>query len=161
MSPVAATHCPAYPLPMTAQDPIAALQRRIDTLWAQTGHPAGSRIATQPDGMATPFVIWDGTTYTIAIDERGQEIARYAPLSQDQATDWFLTGMATAQAQKDELTTRQGQGYSRWNWMYPAVDLLQSIAPHAAAALRDHDTGFLTRHPLTAEERRFARHPLP
>lgn len=93
--------------------------------------------------------------------ERGREEALTGWLALPEAAFWVLASRAASVAQVEELREREGSGYSRWNWMAPAIALMDRISPeHGVAMAREYDE-VLAYAPLNDEERQAARWPLP
>ncbi|MEO9336589.1 hypothetical protein ABFT80_04015 [Mesorhizobium sp. SB112] len=155
-------------------DPIEELQALIERLWARTGLGNCVQIARsrQDDGSAHVEVVVD--RYDLVITERGNDLDRIAGLSVSDAARWFLMGMAERHAQKAELQNRvapedaspllsgiDDDGYSRWNWMAPAIETMSRISPQLGDWMIQEYEVVLRRAPLADYERRNARYPLP
>lgn len=150
--------------PPTIPEPIAALQAEVDRLWARTR--LGRAVTLLWDGTReddAPFVEHDGEggRFRVVQWERGRERPDTGWLSLDEAAAWALEGMAAGRAQAAELMVRGTGGYSRLNWMVPAVAIMARVSPAHGAALARRYAAVLASHPLNDEERRAARFPLP
>ena len=78
-----------------------------------------------------------------------------------EAALWVLAERAARVAQAEELRERGTRASSRWNWMAPAIAIMDRISPeHEAAMTKKHDE-VLAHAPLDDEERCAARWPLP
>ncbi|WP_160116721.1 hypothetical protein [Pseudovibrio ascidiaceicola] len=110
----------------------------------------------------------------IVVTERGYELSRLSGLTETEAVRELLLDLATSNAQKLELKNRklpespgvtseglQDDGYSRWNWMAPAITTMQQMSPELGEyALSDY-TSVLKRYPLENYEKTNARYSLP
>ena len=153
---------------------IADLQAEIDQLWARTALGDAVRVQTGPQGDGSPHVEAGLGGFDIVTEERGLELDRQSGLTLAEAAHWYLEGMATGHAQAAELRDRttpttpgeiapsvMDDGYSRWNWMAPAIEIMGRISAAHGDKIRACFREVLTRHPLAEYERRNARWPLP
>lgn len=155
------------------RDLIDELQGRIETLWAKTdlGSAVTVRRERQDDGSShVEFV--DGH-YDIVATERGSETERTAGLSLSDAARWYVFDMAVGHALAAEVKNRRvpknpspmhhgltDDGYSRWNWMAPAIETMGRISPEHAAWARAYYVTTLRDAPLKDYEKRNAQWPL-
>ncbi|NWJ26071.1 hypothetical protein [Rhizobium sp. RM] len=152
---------------------IDTLQSTIDTAWEKTGLGAAVRVRTTRQDDGSPHVEIRRGLYEIVVTERGQETQRMSGLSLPDAARWFLSGMAFGHACASELKDRRApenappldyglkdDGYSRWNWMAPAIATMHRISPEMGAFMEQHYAEVLRHAPLNASEKRNARYPL-
>ena len=138
-----------------------ALQSEVDALWARTARgPAGRLLSVRSRQEAHWYVETSGDLVRFVQWERGCDEPLTEWLAVPKAALWVLAGWAARVAQGEELRER-GMGYSRWNWMAPAIALMESISPEHGAAMATTYREVLARAPLSDEERRVARWPLP
>ncbi len=141
-------------------DVLADLQAQVDALWARTGcGPAGRLLSSATRQDTCWYVDQSGQQVRFVQWERGREEPQTGWLAIPDAVYWVLAGMAEARAQREELRDRGGEGYSRWNWMAPAVALMARISPDHGARLARAYAEVLTSYPLSEEEQRATRHP--
>lgn len=153
------------------KDAVQELRYLTERLWAKTELGACIRIAQDPQDYGYPHVeVASGGYYNIVITERGQEIDRFNLLSAMEAARWFVFEMASEYARSEELRHRkppesapflpnglQDDGYSRWNWMAPTVEIMQRISPEFGAwAKNKYNLVQLEEHEI-----RNSRYPLP
>lgn len=156
------------------KDRIDDLQLHIETLWASTGRTAAVPIMRRPQDDGSPHVEMRGDLYDIVITERGSENKRIAGLTLNDAARWFVFVMAVGHGQKEELENRRvpdhapllasglkDHGYSRWNWMAPAIEIMAKISPEFGVWAEDYYGQVLKLYPLEAYEKRNSRYPLP
>jgi hypothetical protein len=155
-------------------DLIGELQALTERLWAKAGLGDCVQIARKrrDDGSAHVEMVAD--RYDIVVTERGREYQRIAGLSLSDAARWFLFDMAEAHALSAELRNRSApkgalplpngvkdDGYSRWNWMAPTIEIMRRISPDLGDwTLRKYGS-VLCDAPLADYELRNARFPLP
>ncbi len=145
-------------------DAVRLLQSRIEALWSRAELGAAITVQTDPQHDGGPHVEVQGAQYNIVGTERGAEIYRHDGLSIDAAAAWYLLDLADGQARAEELQKRRDGfylGYSRWNWMARALEILQVIDPKIAAQGRDEAQSVLVQHPLSEDEQAYSRWPLP
>ena len=155
-------------------DLIVELQAVTEGLWARADLGECIQIprVRRDDGSAHVEVV--AGRYDIVITERGSEIQRIAGLSLSDAARRFLIGMAEAHAQSIELRSRSApsdvaplpyglrdDGYSRWNWMAPTVEIMSRISSNLGEWKLENYRRVLHRAPLADFEKRNARYPLP
>ena len=153
---------------------IAGLQAEIDRLWSRAGLGPAVRVLAAPRGDGSPYVLPGPAGFDIITEKRGVELERHAGLGLSEAARWYLEGMAKGNAQQQELHARTppadpreiaprvaDDGYSRWNWMACAIEIMSSIGESEGAHMRRVLRKVLADHPLTCRERRNARWPLP
>lgn len=151
-------------------DLLEKLQSEIDTYWAKAGLGSSTTVLSVRQDDGSPHVEVKGGFYDIVITERGQESERFAGLSLIEAARWYLFSMATGRAQAAELRDRQApetpiklpngledDGYSRWNWMAPAIETMQRMSPSFGDYARAYYADTLRNSPLTDYEVRNAR----
>ncbi len=156
------------------KDRIDELQLRVETLWARTGLSGAVQIVRNRQDDGSPHVEIRGDLYDIVVTERGSENKRIADLTLNDAARWFVFGMAVGHAQRDELQNRRApdnapllasglkdDGYSRWNWMAPAIEIMAKISPEFGVWAEDYYGQVLKLYPLEAYEKRNSRYPLP
>jgi hypothetical protein len=159
---------------MTEASDISALQARVDAEWTKAV-PGGvaKTVHARPPGDGTPHVEVRHDLYDIVVEERGVENERHASLTLEAAAEWLLRDMAFQHALAQELAQRVAphpprltqngltdDGYSRWNWMWPEILIMDQISPAAGARAREAYRAVLQKAPLTLSERRNARWPL-
>lgn len=158
---------------MTAKDRVQELQELTERLWAKARLGPCARIAWNRQDDGSPHVEVVGKLYSIVITERGQEVQRTSLLSAMEAARWFVFQMAAAHARSDELRQRKlpssasllpnglkDDGYSRWNWMAPTVEIMDHISSEFGAWAKAEYGLVLQRYPLEEHEIRSARYPL-
>lgn len=136
---------------METPDDLSALAARIAGQWARAGLGPCPPLRRVPGQDGSLHVEAQAGRFAIVATERGGELRREAGLTADAAARRILFAMACDQAQRAEARKLGAGGYSRWNWMAP--DLEGYARARFAEVLR--------RHPLSDEERRHARWPLP
>ena len=155
-------------------DPVKELQALVETLWARTGLGDCVQIGTVRRDDGSEHVEIVDHRYDIVVTEKGSEVERTAGLSISDAARRFLHESAVAQACAAELRDRRApndalsppgvakdNGYSRWNWMAPTVEIMSRISPEFGAwTLQEYRT-VLGQYPLSDSEKRNARYPLP
>ena len=140
---------------------LADLQSQVDALWARAGCGPAVRLLSEAARQdAYWYVEISGDRFRFLHWERGRAEPLTGWLALAEAVHWVLAGMAETGAQAEELRTRGQGGYSRWNWMAPAIALMRRISPGHGAALARTYAEVLTRHPLSEEEQHAARYPL-
>ncbi|NTG20686.1 hypothetical protein G6L00_09615 [Agrobacterium rhizogenes] len=154
-------------------DLIGELQALTESLWARAGLGECVQIPWQRQNDGSAHVEVVGDRCDIVVTERGGELQRMAGLSLSDAARWFLIDMAQGHAQSAELRNRitpenapllpnglKDDGYSRWNWMAPTVEIMSRISPNLGDWTRQEYESVLRRAPLADYEKRNARYPL-
>ncbi len=155
-------------------DLIDELQTQIETLWAKADLGKSVTLSrVRRDDGSTHVEVWAGR-YDIVGTERGQETMREASLSLTEASQYYLIGMAEGHAQKRELEDRKApknaslirygltdNGYSRWNWMAPAIETMGRISPSLGEWATEYYSKILRNAPLQEYEKRNANWPIP
>lgn len=157
-----------------SDEAIDRLQALTETLWVRTALGKCLTIdrARRDDG--SPHVEVVKGRYDIVVTERGRELQRMAGLTMEEAARSFLFDMARAHASTAELASRTSpenapplpwgsvdDGYSRWNWMAPSIEIMARILPEHGDWAWQYYREVLDRAPLEEYERRNARYPLP
>ena len=150
------------------------LQQEINQRWARVGLGKANPFFRSRRDDGSPHVEVRGARYDIVVTERGSENQRVAGLCLEDAARWFVFGMAAGHAQRDELRMRTApkdapklphgltdDGYSRWNWMAPAIGMMEKISAEWGEWARKDYQAVLRRAPLQDYEKRNARFPLP
>lgn len=157
------------------RDSVQELQELIERLWAKVQLGPCIRIARSPQDYGYPHVeAARGGFYNIVITERGREIDRINLLSAMEAARWFVFQMASEHARSEELQQRtppdsgpllpsglRDDGYSRWNWIAPTVEIMRRISPEFGAWAKGEYDLTLRRFRLEEHEICNARYPLP
>lgn len=159
---------------MESPDPLTDLQDLITALWSKTGLGGCVKVSRTRSDDGSPHVEHFGDTYEIVITERGRETKRIPALSLSDAARWFVFGMAVHHAQSSELRDRRTPrdaspqayglkdiGYSRWNWMAPAITLMRQVSPDFGDWAAEEYAQTLRDHPLSESEIRNACYPIP
>lgn len=145
-----------------AKHRVDALEAEIARLWAKLDLGATASLPRRANGDGSAYVEFRDGGYEIAVEERGQEYWRDCGLDLAIAARFFLFQMAVHHTGRAEVGLRREiGGYSRWNWMAPAIDLMRRIDPHHGDWAASHYARVLERAPLDEDEIRFARWPLP
>lgn len=155
-------------------NPIDDLQSMTAALWARSGLADCMQVARKRQDDGSAHVEFCNGLYDIVITERGSETERMRGLSRLDAARWFVFQMARDHASSIERRDRrrprdappQGSGlgddgYSRWNWMAPTIEVMRRIAPAFGDWAAEDFAQVLRRYPLTESERRNARYPVP
>ncbi len=151
-----------------------SLQSLLEMYCEKGGLDRPSRLPTEPQHDGSVHIEIVMGKIDIVATERGYELSRLSGLTETEAIRELLFDLATANAQKLELEHRklpenpritseglQDDGYSRWNWMAPAIKTMQQMSPELGEyALSDY-TSVLKRYPLEDYEKTNARYPLP
>ena len=141
---------------------MTALQAEVDALWARTGcGPAGRLLSARTRHEAHWYVEVAGDLARFVQWERGHGEPLTGWLTLPEAALWVLKGRAARVAQAEEMRERGMGRYSRWNWMAPAIALMERISPEHGAALAKDYGEVLAYAPLDDEERQAARWSLP
>lgn len=154
-------------------DLIDELQAVIDSFWARTKLGDSIRVERSRRDFGYPHVEVVKGKFDIVITERGQEIQRLPRLSMTEAARWYLLQMALEHTSKLELSLRTtpedapplpyglvDDGYSRWNWMAPTIEIMHLISPEFGKWTSDDFQNTLLRSPLEDYEKRNSRYPL-
>ena len=152
---------------------IAALQNEIDRLWSRTELGPADFIVERPQHDGSPHVEIVNGLFDIVITERGTEYERISGLSLNEASRWFLHGMAFSHAHQADLMRRaalkktspnnknpQDVGYSRWNWMALTIEYMHRISKEHGKWSYDYYFDVLERAPLKEVGIRNTRWPL-
>ena len=155
-------------------DLIGELQALTVGLWARTGLGDCVQIPREPQDNGSAHVEVVADRYDIVVTERGSEVQRIAGLCLSDAARWFLFDMAREHASSAELRNRRApkdapplanglkdDGYSRWNWMAPTVEIMRQISPDLGDWTLQKYASVLGRAPLADDEIRNARYLLP
>lgn len=112
--------------------------------------------------------------YEMIATERGKEVGRKPRLSLNEATRWHVFSAVYGRSLSRELEEREApvparkvenglddDGYSRWNWMAPTIEIMGRVSPEYEEWVRAYYAQALARAPLAAYEIRNAKYPLP
>jgi hypothetical protein len=153
-------------------NPVDDLQELIATLWSASGLGNCVKVARTRSDDGSPHVESRAGLYDIVITERGSETKRIAGLTRPDAARWFVFNMAVGHARALELRERRSpqdaspvshapkdDGYSRWNWMAPTMEVMRRISPDFGDWAVKEYAQVLRRSPLSESELRNARYP--
>lgn len=140
---------------------LADLQSQVDVLWARAACAPAGRLLSETTRQDTCWYVEasDGL-FCVTQWERGQAEPLMDWLSPAEAAHWVLADLAVRRAQAQERRSRGQGGYSRWNWIAPAIALMARISPDQGARLARTYATILTQHPLSDVERLAARYPV-
>ncbi|MEP3345895.1 MAG: hypothetical protein ABJN34_02055 [Litoreibacter sp.] len=155
-------------------DLIDELQAQIDTLWAKAELGEAITLSrVRLDDGSTHVEIVAGRLDIVGT-ERGRETMRKASLSLTEASHFYLFDMAVWHAQQRELRERKppenaplirngatDDGYSRWNWMAPAIETMGRIDPDLGDWAMRYYSKAIRNSQLSDYEKRNAKWPLP
>jgi hypothetical protein len=155
--------------------PIETLQDNINRCWQRTGIDRPILVSSEPANDGQPHVVSarNGGFYII-FAERGRESCQGEPYSLLEATRWYVFDRAEEYSISKELLEREApdpatmqtngledDGYSRWNWMAPTIQIMKSISPEFGDYAYTEFLEILKNAPLESHELRNARWPLP
>jgi len=149
------------------------LQSSIDSHLEKIDHLGEIKVSSEPKHEGTHIEIVGGC-FEIVFTERGIEKGRKTRLSLYEATRWLIFDFAETNALALELKNRKtpvdappksnghnDDGYSRWNWMAQAIEIMNKISiEYGSWALNCYTTA-LNKHPLEEDEKRNAEWPIP
>ena len=89
-----------------------------------------SPVPQSPCGDGSPYLTYSGDSFTIIVEERGNEYERIENLSFDEAVRYYVFLAAQKFGMDYEVQNRKTNAqYSRWNWMKPIIDAMARVSP--------------------------------